>query len=139
MNYSGDGYRVFNFKSVELVRLGVGPARITRVTAQKIEYTNESGRELFVDLEECARIGGCLETAGLFPPSSDMDWTSVADAICGPGSETTRGCVGLRGAMDDPPWFQFLNRRRTQFEFKDYDAIYAELLTPMGRMTFDAS
>ena len=131
--------RFFNFKSVELVRVGVGNARITRITDQKVEYTDENGRELFVDLEECARIGGCLEIAGLFPPSDDLDWASMADAISGQGLEVSEGCVGLRGALDQPPWFQFLNRRRTQFEFKDYDSIDAELLMPMNRMTFDAS
>ena len=132
--------RFFNFKSVECVRIGTGPARITRVTDQKVEYIDESSRELFVDLQECERIAGRLEIAGLFPPSDDLDWASVADGISSSSEQTVPagGCVGLRGALDDPPWFQFLNRRRTQFEFKDREALDAELLTPMGRMTFDA-
>lgn len=132
--------RLFNFKSVELVRIGSGLARITQVTDQKVEYLDEHGRELFVDLEECARIGGCLEVVGSFPPSDETDWASVADAVSSSSEREVPGgaCVGLRGALDDPPWFQFLNRRRTQFEFKDQDALYGELLTRMGRMTFDA-
>jgi len=132
--------RFFNFKSVECVRIGTGPARITQVTDQKVEYIDEGGRELFVDLQECERIFGALEIAGLFPPSDDMDWASVADGISSSSEQTVPAgrCVGLRGALDDPPWFQFLNLRRTQFEFKDRDALDAELLIPMGRMTFDA-
>lgn len=132
--------RFFNFTSVECVRIGTGPARITQVTDQRVEYIDESGRELVVDLQECGRIGHALEAAGLFPPSADMDWASVADGIPLPSEQTvpTAGCVGLRGALDTPPWFQFLNRRRTQFEFKDRDALDAQLLKPMARMTFDA-
>ena len=37
-----------------------------------------------------------------------------------PSLDTAHGCVGLRGAVDDPPWFQFLDRQRTQFEFSDH-------------------
>jgi len=50
--------------------------------------------------------------------------------------------VGLRGAIDEPPWFQFLNRRRTQFEFKDYEHIQSALLQPLARSdwrTWDAT
>ena len=81
-----------------------------------------------------------VEAAGLFPPSDDMNWASLVDSIPLPSEQTvpTGGYVGLRGALDDPPWFQFLNRRRTQFEFKDRDALDADLLRPMARMTFDA-
>jgi hypothetical protein len=50
--------------------------------------------------------------------------------------------VGLRGAIDEPPWFQFLDRRRTQFEFADYDHIKRALLDPLSRTrwySWDAS
>ena len=60
--------RFFNFKSVELVRIGTDRARIIRVTRQKVEYNDEAGREQFVDLEQCARIWICLERDSLFPP-----------------------------------------------------------------------
>ena len=135
--------RFFNFKSVELVRVGASPATITQVTRKKVEYINEAGRQLFVDLEECARIWICLERAGMFPPESETDWGGLADNTPGFSElEVSSGsCVGLRGALDKPPWFQFLNRRRTQFEFKDYETIYAELIGPLGRAewtTFDA-
>jgi hypothetical protein len=43
---------------------------------------------------------------------------------------------------DAPPWFQFLDRHRTQFEFTDYDHIRRVLLDPLSRTpwhSFDAS
>jgi hypothetical protein len=132
--------RLYNFEHVDRVRMGTGFARITSVTPQRVEYTDEAGSAWFVDLDECARIGSCLEHAGLFPPSDDLDWAAVA-TVGSRGSEsaaTSSGCVGLRGALDEPAWFQFLDQRRTQFEFTDGRALYAELLTPMARMTFDA-
>ena len=39
----------------EIVRIGVGNARIKCVTRQRVEYLDEAGQECFVDLEECAR------------------------------------------------------------------------------------
>lgn len=132
--------RFYDFKRVDRIRMGNRLARITSVTAQRVEYTDEAGRAWFIDLDECARIGSCLEHAGLFPPSDDLDWAAVAtdESRCAESSAATSGCVGLRGALDEPAWFQFLDQRRTQFEFTDGRALYAELLNPMGRMTFDA-
>lgn len=133
--------RMFNFNSVERVRLGRGLARITQVTEQAVEYIDENGTERSIDLLECERMGGALETAGQFPPGADVDWASLADAIRpeqSPQGLRRGGCVGLRGALDNPPWFQFLNRRRTQFEFEDRGALDEDLLRPMARMTFDA-
>jgi hypothetical protein len=127
--------RFYNFKSVELVRIGTGPARIVQVAGSTVQYTNASGAGLSVDLEECAQIYQLLNDAGLFPPDDKLDWATLADAI--PGFSTLypsqSRCVGLRGALDTPPWFQFLNRRRTQFEFKDYDAFQRELRRPLGQ------
>lgn len=132
--------RFYNFENVDRVRIGTGLARIMRVAPQRVDYIDEDGRECFVDLDECARIGACLERAGLFPPSDDLDWGAVA-ASGDHDSERSAagtGCVGLRGALDKPAWFQFLDQRRTQFEFSNGNDLYAELLTPMGRLTFDA-
>jgi hypothetical protein len=76
-------------------------------------------------------------------PDSDYDWSVLADTDPAFSAVDVSGqrCVGLRGAVDEPAWFQFLNRRRTQFEFKSYDAICAELLNPLDRVgctSFDA-
>jgi hypothetical protein len=135
--------RFYNFKSVALVRIGTGSARILDVTRQRLRYIDDHGAEAFVDLEDCARIFLTLQNAGLFPPGDDMDWTGLA--ANSPNFTTLDVsfglCVGLRGALDDPPWFQFLDRRRTQFEFKDYDALKSDLRVPLTRVnwqTWDA-
>lgn len=135
--------RFFTFSSVDLIRIGRARARIVSVMREKVEYIDEDGRKQFVDLEECARICMCLYRSGLFPPKNDTDWTSVADATPGFASLDVSGggTVGLRGALDTPPWFQFLNRRRTQFDFKNRDRLEKQLLRPLakfGWQSFDA-
>ncbi len=79
-----------------------------------------------------------------FPPDEGTNWGALIDSV--PGFTTLplpfQRVVGLRGAIDTPPWFQFLNRRRTQFEFKDYEHIQSHLLQPLARSgwrTWDAT
>jgi hypothetical protein len=136
--------RYFNFTATELVHIGTAPASISSITKSRIEYTDDLGRHLNVDLEECARIYGCLNKAGAFPPYDAMDWGALGDLV--PDFATSplpiQRVVGLRGAIDEPPWFQFLNRRRTQFEFRDYEHIQSTLLRPRaksGWLTWDAT
>ena len=133
----------YNFTSVERVRIGQGSARIVDVTPAELRYLGEDGVAAAVDLTDCARIQRSLDHAGLFRPRDDTDWTSIATADPEfARRDVSNGCVGLRAAVDDPPWFQFLDRRRTQFEFKDYDAIKNDLqrrLAAAGWYTWDAS
>jgi hypothetical protein len=135
--------RFFNFKSVELVRIGTGAARIVDIIRRQLRYTDDAGADVIIDLEDCARIGRALHNADLFPPAEDTDWAKLATGKADFSSlDLSHGCVGLRGAIDDPPWFQFLDRRRTQFEFKDEDDIRNDLLRPLaaaGWQTWDAS
>lgn len=97
----------------------------------------------FVDLEESARTCSVLERTGAWPPPEDMDWTDYA--VGHPefyNLDVKYGLVGMRGAGDEPPWFQFFDQRRTLFEFKDRATIYDELITPMvrhGWQTWDRS
>ena len=64
-----------------------------------------------------------------------VDETGVADVIdltscCqAPG----RRVVGLRRALDTPPWFQFFGPKPTRLEFISYESLYRELLIPLGR------
>jgi hypothetical protein len=133
----------YNFTRIELVRIGTGPTRILQVTQPAVTYVDSGGVERSVDLQECARTHLALHRSGNFPPADDTDWTAIAAAHPVSGSEPLRyGCVGLRAVVDDPPWFQFLNHRRTQFEFADADAIRNELVTRLARFgwqTWDAS
>ena len=117
---------------------------IKDITRQQVSYSDEAGRDMYVDLEECARIYHCLQETGQFPPGDDTDWARLADAFPNFAAiDVSRArCVGLRAVLDEPPWFQFLNRRRTQFEFTDYEHIQAQLRVPLGHVgwsSWDAS
>jgi len=133
----------YNFTRVELVRIGTDQARVLQVARQAVTYLDGSGVERSVDLQECARVYLALYRSGNFPPADDTDWTAIAAAHPASESESqTRGCVGLRAVIDDPPWFQFFDHRRTQFEFGDSDTIRNELVIPLARFgwqTWDAS
>jgi hypothetical protein len=118
----------------EVIRVGTSGARIVRVTRELIEYIDTTGQERFVDLEECARNWGrwhderrqeFLPLAGASPPSI-APWNAR--------------CVGRRGALGNPPWAEFMNERKTRFEFRTYQDLYGELLRPLkqaGWHTFD--
>jgi hypothetical protein len=133
----------YNFPRVELIRIGAGQARILQVAEQAVEYIDAGGVQRSVDLQECARTYLALHRSGNFPPADDTDWAAIAAAYPASASgPLPYGCVGLRAVVDDPPWLQFLNSRRTQFEFTEADAIQDELVTPLARMgwqTWDAS
>ena len=120
----------------DVVRIGVDHARITRVTAQQVEYLDEAGQERSIDLEGCAR-----NWCQIFDENRDNVVILPGAASEGVASWNA-GCVGQRGAIDDPPWVMLMDDRRTRFEFKDYGAIYALLLDPLmeaGWHTFDAT
>ena len=119
----------YNFTNVELVRIGEGKARIVEVGKARIDYVDEAGAKKTIDLKECARTFDALERAGAFPPRDDTDWAAIADGE--PAPKQTGDTIGLRARMDEPPWFQFLNRRRTQFQFKDMDEMNALLMGPL--------
>jgi len=98
--------------TLERVRLGVGVARIQRITPQGVEYTNEAGVDCVVELTRSAK------------------------------EERPMSIVGFRGMLDDPPWVRFLNERSTRFEFTDSDEAYETLLYPLyecGWATEDAN
>jgi hypothetical protein len=127
--------RYFNFPGAEVVHIGIGLADVSSISKSIAAYTNDLGRHLTVDLEECARVYGCLRDVGAFPPSETTNWSELIESVHDFATMPlpVQPIVGLRGAVDDPPWFQFLNRRRTQFEFKDYDHIRNALLEPLAR------
>jgi hypothetical protein len=137
--------RFYNFQSVELVHIGTGLAAITEIAKSSVAYTDDIGRHSTVDLEECARTYAGLRRLGAFPPADTTNWSELVDSISDFATLplSRPWVVGLRAAADEPPWFQFLNRRRTQFEFKDYDHIQNALLTPLARagawQSWDAS
>lgn len=120
-------------ESTEVVRIEAAQARILRITPKHVEYIGLTGPQQSIDLEECARnwVRWCDEREHEFiilsGSRADIDLWNAR-------------CVGTRGAMDQPPWVQFMNDRNTRFEFRSYEAVYEELLEPLmknGWHTFD--
>jgi hypothetical protein len=93
----------------EIVRIGVANARIKRVTQQRVKYLDEAGQECFVDLEECARNWVQLHN------KDDVDLVRMTSQSWFDHFDSS--FVGQRGLLDDPPWVEFMNKRRTRFEF----------------------
>ena len=123
----------YNFKRVRLVRIGSGRAAIDRISDGEVAYTDEGGSTAIISLVECARLYRLMKEAGGFPPGDDDDWGVLATVHDFATLELpVQAVVGLRGAIDVPPWFQFLDRARTQFEFRDNEHIQAALLRPLA-------
>jgi len=107
-----------------------------RVNHERLEYIDGAGQEQVIELKECARNwvrwhDNHRQEFVLLPGASE------ADALI----ENAR-CVGQRGALDDPPWAELMNERKTRFEFESYEALYRELLGPLSRAgwgTFDTN
>jgi hypothetical protein len=136
--------RFFDFKSVTLVHIDVGSARIGPIADTTLAFTDDAGTPRVIDLAECARIYRWLQRRGAFPPAEDFDWAALIESEPGFADVPlgAQAVVGLRGAVDEPPWFQFLDRHRTQFEFSDYDHIRRALLDPLSHTrwySWDAS
>jgi hypothetical protein len=120
----------------EVVRIGVSGARIVAVTRQRIDYIDMVGQERFIDLEECAKGWAQLhdDRSQEFLPLPGATEQGIA--------AWNASCVGQRGALDNPPWAEFMNERNTRFEFGTYEALYEQLLRPLKRAgwhTFDAN
>ncbi len=115
----------------EIVRIGVGNARIKCVTRQRVEYFDEAEQECFVDLDECARTW--VEECG----DDFVEWRSE-------DNDAARGMpryVGRRGLLYDPPWIEFANKSRTRFEFESLNEGYG-LIIPLKKvrcLTLDCS
>jgi hypothetical protein len=101
------------FLRAKVVRMGTGAAHIVSVTKRRIDYVDEGGREVFVDLDECARVWARRHGA----PGPTV------------GGKYMR-FVGWRG----PTWIQFYDRRRTQFEFQTCDAMVGDVLMELRRV-----
>ncbi len=118
-----------------VVRIGNSTARILSVAPQSVDYIDDAGQKHSVDLKECARNWGRLRGAGM-PELRQSAGSSEQLAAW------NSRCVGQRGALDHPPWAEFMDEQRTRFEFATYEALYQELLTPLRRagwQTFDTN
>jgi len=103
-----------NNTSPEVVRVGVGAARITRVTPKQVECIDAAGQERSVELEKCAT------NWSRYHDENRNEFTLVSDASSESVAEWNSCCVGQRGGQDFP-WVVFMNERCTRFEFNTYD------------------
>ena len=86
----------------EIIRIGVANARIKCVTPQRVEYLDEAGQECFVDLKECARNRvKDVESWRVEDGARERDYRTVANGVL----------------VDDSSCIDFMNNRRTRFEF----------------------
>jgi hypothetical protein len=90
----------------EIVRIGVAKACIKCVAPQRLEYFDEAGQECFVDLEECARNRVRDVESWRDDGARKSDYSLVAKG----------------GFQDDSPYIEFMNNRRTRFEFESLEA-----------------
>ena len=122
-----------NQHAPEIVRIGIAGAHVKSVSPEQVDYVDEAGKERFVDLEQCARnwVQHRNEHA--------QDFCLVSDASAEAVATWNSHCVGQRGALDDTPWVEFMNDRRTRLEFASYEAVYTLLgpLSQAGWHTFD--
>src|SRR5271157_277264 len=118
----------------EVIRVGVSGARIVRVTHEFVEYIDMTGQVQSLDLEQCATDWVKWKKEN---KQSFLNVSGASEAEIDAWDART---VGTRGALDDPPWVEFMNERRTRFEFETYEALCAELRKPLGDagwFTFD--
>lgn len=118
----------------EVHRIGPSGAHIVSVTQKRIEYTDAAGRGQFVDLEECARnwVRWSHDHRQEFLPLGGASQAEI-------DAENAR-TVGLRGGGYPLWWAEFMNERKTRFEFGTWEALWGKLQGPLmaaGLRTFD--
>ena len=121
--------------STEIVRIGVGGARITSVTREKVDYLDETERQLEIDLEKCAEG---------WDHYMREHWDEFIHGIPTGfhllNSKVKFTCVGDRNAKAQAPWARFFNERYTRFEFRAGHELHGLLHRPLlhvGRYMFD--
>ena len=120
----------------EIVRISVAGARVTSVTQQRLEYIDEAGQAWSIDLEQCAR------NWVQYHDDNKQDFRLTCGASTESAAQWNLRCVGERDASDNPPWVEFMNDRRTRFQFESFEAVYQHLLgrlAEVGWHTFDLS
>jgi hypothetical protein len=120
----------------EVIRIGSSAGRIIQIAQNRMVYIDMAGQEQFIDLEACAKHWARHhdDHRQQFLPLFDTDEQRVA--------KWNARCVGQRGALDHPPWAEFMNERKTRFLFDTSEALYGQLLGPLkqvGWRTFDTN
>lgn len=146
-----------NHTAGEVIRVGTSSARIVRLTRKYIEYIDMAGQDQFIDLEECARMWKRwhdVHSHEFFPvPGRWARWHDLhshellptPELLPGPPSHAdidawNARCVGQRGGGYPLWWAEFMNERKTRFEFGTWEALWRKLQGPLmvaGWNTFD--
>jgi hypothetical protein len=116
----------------EVHRIGPSGSHIVRITENHIEYTDAAGRGQLIDLEECARNWERWyhDHRQEFLPLGSQAEIDAENAHT----------VGLRGGSYPLWWAEFMNERKTRFEFDTWEALWRKLQGPLmvaGWRTFD--
>lgn len=86
---------------------------------------------------ECVRIGDCHGRIVRVGPDAveyvDAGGVTRVIDLASCASTPTSKTVGLRGALDHPPWFEFFGPSSVRMEFESDRALYQQLLIPLGR------
>ena len=100
--------------------MGSSGARIVRVTPERIEYLDMAGQDQVIDLKECARnwVQWSKEQGGDLVPASGASQEEI--------DTWNARCVGQRGGSYHQ-WVEFMNDRKTRFEFETWEARVKEL------------
>jgi hypothetical protein len=117
----------------EVIRVGSSRARIVRVTLERIEYLDMAGQDQVIDLKECAR------NWVQWSKGHDGDLVPVSGASQEEVDNWNARCLGQRGGTYYQ-WVEFMNERKTRFEFETWEARLKELQGPLmvaGWNTFD--
>ena len=121
-------------RTSDVHRIESSGARIVRVTEKRIEYIDAAGRVQFVDLEECARswVRWCHNHRQEVLPLGGASQAEI-------DADNAR-TVGLRGGSYPLWWAEFINERKTRFEFGTWEDLWGKLQGPLmaaGWRTFD--
>ena len=128
-----NGRRYMVERAGEVIRVGSSGARILRVTPDRVEYLDMAGQGQVIDLKECARnwVQWSKEQGGDLVPMSSASQEEI--------HSWNARCVGQRGGSHHQ-WVEFMNERKTRFEFETWEARFKELQGPLmvaGWNTFD--
>lgn len=120
----------------EVVRVGASGARILSVTKERVGYIDMAGQEQSIDLKECA--GNWTR----WHDNHRQDFHAVPGASQADVDAENARCVGQRGGSHPLWWAEFMNERKTRFEFGSWEALWQELYGPLmvaGWSTFDTN
>jgi hypothetical protein len=136
--------RTLFLNNAKVIHLGDGNAMLLSIDSKVIKFTIGENINKEIDLIDSAERVAKLIEQGSFPPEKNFSIEHVSEKKNKRARKINQlRYVGIRSALDAPPWFQFFDNCLTQFEFVNSNLMYEELLFPLkinGRWrSWDAS